>query len=1005
MARSFGRTKRRRILLKRRLLIERLADRRVLAAITGDVFEDLNHSMIWDQAEVGAAERLVFVDLNLNHKLDPSEPISLTSSDGQFQISGLEDGEYSLRLLDTNAGQLQTVPVQSEVTNHSWAISGSSSLLVSGEKWFALGTGELTVGQLDQSGSVSINIDGALNDFELLPDGKLLVVGAQAGLAASWIVDPETKSTEAIEIPVEYQSENWVELVIDSEGRGLILPASTESTNLLAIEYSSLDGLQLSSTGYVANDQTSLLSSATGQRTLLAWQDGNDLVTSLWSRSLNEPIEGGAGRLASRSEAIAFDDDSGLVIVRDLTGRVHVHDVDQNYADLQQFDDLVGPIAFSAGTNRIASLSDNLNQLKLHDSVNGVLLEVFPVDLSAVGNPLQLTWRDEMSVVVLGDQGLAEIGLHQPAERSVVIAGGIVSDRPRFGLREISANSAPQGPELITFSMDEDKVLTGSAGALLVDALDADGDQIIVLQQTEALHGVITVGFDGSFQYQPNNDFFGNEWIKLRFYDGRNFSEEVDLQIEVKAVADAPSSIESSVADISQTILAGSVLGTFSVTDPDSKGRYEFVFSDPRFGIADGRLNGSEQQIVFVDGSVDFALEPEIEVTLSVLDAEADASVDSVLKFKVQDPNGPSLSIFPDSIRIDENTEDMLLTTLTVHDPYYSGAHLFSVDDERFSIVGDQLYLQPGVTVDHETEPVIALVVMASRENDTSVSVKETLLIDVTDVPEQPLVIDLSSYTVLEKVQGSAVGIVTIDGGFTKSRFQVSVDDSRFEVSDGILKLLDNQIVERASQNEIELTLWVDDLEGVFHAISEKFVISVAENSNPHHNVDDPFDVDRSGVVTALDALAIINYLNVYGPGPIHRTDDDYAYDVNADQLVTSLDVLLVLNELNRQQSNGDAVGSGEQVEVNSDGLPAKDPESNSENGSPQELPVPSPTVTSDVSISGIGQSDLEQQADLSIGQVVDEQLSIEIEGDGVNSTLDDTLDLLSGDASIEGGS
>ncbi|MDB4679271.1 dockerin type I domain-containing protein, partial [Rhodopirellula sp.] len=499
--------------------------------------------------------------------------------------------------------------------------------------------------------------------------------------------------------------------------------------------------------------------------------------------------------------------------------------------------------------------------------------------------------------------------------------------------------------------------------------------------------------------------FFGNEWIKLRFYDGRNFSEEVDLQIEVKAVADAPSSIESSVADISQTILAGSVLGTFSVTDPDSKGRYEFVFSDPRFGIADGRLNGSEQQIVFVDGSVDFALEPEIEVTLSVLDAEADASVDSVLKFKVQDPNGPSLSIFPDSIRIDENTEDMLLTTLTVHDPYYSGAHQFSVDDERFSIVGDQLYLQPGVTVDHETEPVIALVVMASRENDTSVSVKETLLIDVTDVPEQPLVIDLSSYTVLEKVQGSAVGIVTIDGGFTKSRFQVSVDDSRFEVSDGVLKLLDNQIVERASQNEIELTLWVDDLEGVFHAISEKFVISVAENSSPHHNVDDPFDVDRSGVVTALDALAIINYLNVYGPGPIHRTDDDYAYDVNADQLVTSLDVLLVLNELNRQQSNGDAVGSGEQVEVNSDGLPAKDPELNSENGSPQELPVPSPTVTSDVSISGIGQSDLEQQADLSIGQVVDEQLSIEIEGDGVNSTLDDTLDLLSGDASIEGGS
>ena len=64
----------------------------------------------------------------------------------------------------------------------------------------------------------------------------------------------------------------------------------------------------------------------------------------------------------------------------------------------------------------------------------------------------------------------------------------------------------------------------------------------------------------------------------------------------------------------------------------------------------------------------------------------------------------------------------------------------------------------------------------------------------------------------------------------------------------------------------------------------------------------------------------------MYGPGPIQRTDGDYAYDVNADKLVTSIDVLLVLNELNRQRLRGEAVSDGEQVDVEANVDPDETP-------------------------------------------------------------------------------
>ena len=110
MVQRRGRTKRRSI-SRRPLLIEQLGERRVFAAITGEVFNDTNHSLHRDQTESGVGNRLIFVDANQNQRLDQGEHISLSNADGVFQFPTMEIGQHAVRLFRGSEQQPQTFPV------------------------------------------------------------------------------------------------------------------------------------------------------------------------------------------------------------------------------------------------------------------------------------------------------------------------------------------------------------------------------------------------------------------------------------------------------------------------------------------------------------------------------------------------------------------------------------------------------------------------------------------------------------------------------------------------------------------------------------------------------------------------------------------------------------------------------------------------------------------------------------------------------------------------------
>jgi hypothetical protein len=195
-------------------------------------------------------------------------------------------------------------------------------------------------------------------------------------------------------------------------------------------------------------------------------------------------------------------------------------------------------------------------------------------------------------------------------------------------------------------------------------------------------------------------------------------------------------------------------------------------------------------------------------------------------------------------------------------------------------------------------------------KNHPQLVVNSPINLTVTNQDDKPTEIVLNSREVSEQTPGAEVGLIAVadeDGDV----YQYRVSDPRFVVANGMLRLSENAVLDRSREPSIPLTVTATSASGSIIVFT--FPLTVLPPVSPWQNPSNPVDVNGDGIITASDALFVINFLNEHGPGQVPESEpggsgeNPIFPDVNGDGRISPVDALIIINELNDR-----AAGSGE---------------------------------------------------------------------------------------------
>ena len=704
----------------RRLMIEHLANRRVLAAVTGAVFEDLDQSFRQEAGEVGLADRLVYLDINESGALDTGEQLVRTDANGEFTFEDLISGVYQFRMYNGSSSQAQVSPFGASA-GHPTAEIANAFALEAGDELAVLTSGTVEVADLTDGSTTSIPVSSFLTAMQELPDGNLLVVGnANFTGDTAWVVDPTAETVTPVELPGDEVMLS--QLAIDGEGRGIALAQSSAVTtmvSLYSVDASQADSIEILDTELIVPLNTQLMSSDSGNRSVLAWASSDGLEVSLWSNTTASLIDTTPITVANASELVAFDDASGLLVVRS-GDEISVHDANANFAPLATMAGVPGPVAIDGSRDLLIAIANETSSIQVFDVRDGTEIANVAADLSTVGEVSAVeVENDPNAVIVLGDSGVTRITLTQPAAHVVTVVNADV-DSVDFAVNVLAENAAPAFNSVPDFETDEDRALSRIAPGFLQDTADPDGDSFIAIQTTETSNGVAVVGFTGSLSYEPDADFNGTDEFSVILHDGRDASDETAISVTINAVADGPFGIDIDIAPIDENADNDHPLGPLEVIDVDG-GPFRILIDDPRFVFRGG-------QIIFIGnpGDLDFEVEPVIPLEITVIDDGSDSQITRETTVTVRDANDPITNILIRDLFIEENDVGPVeIGEITVVDQDSEQQYTFTTDDSRFTVNGDVLTSAAGVSFNYEVDPSITFNLTATEAGETGTSLRE----------------------------------------------------------------------------------------------------------------------------------------------------------------------------------------------------------------------------------------------------------------------------------------
>ncbi len=121
---------------------------------------------------------------------------------------------------------------------------------------------------------------------------------------------------------------------------------------------------------------------------------------------------------------------------------------------------------------------------------------------------------------------------------------GLVESLEATATITVMAVNDPPSTTVDSYSVDEDRLLTRSPmNGVLSNDSDIEEDPLTARVVTNVANGSLTLNADGSFDYDPVDDFYGTDGFTYEAFDGLDASPATAVTITVNAVDDAPDAV------------------------------------------------------------------------------------------------------------------------------------------------------------------------------------------------------------------------------------------------------------------------------------------------------------------------------------------------------------------------------------------------------------------------------------------------------------------------------
>ncbi|MEL7109956.1 MAG: cadherin repeat domain-containing protein, partial [Pseudomonadota bacterium] len=227
--------------------------------------------------------------------------------------------------------------------------------------------------------------------------------------------------------------------------------------------------------------------------------------------------------------------------------------------------------------------------------------------------------------------------------------------------------------------------------------------------------------------------------------------------------------------------------------------------------------------------------------------------------------------ITPVAVEVAENQEGAVIASLSSTALTSDGEASYQVSDDRFEVVGGELRLIEGVSLDFETASQVEVSVTVTSEGGETAT--ELFVVDVIDVNDAPRDLTLDGNTVAENDAGAVIGTLSSFDPDGDESIVYTVSDDRFEVVDGELRLAEGVSLNHEEAASIEVTVTATDSGGL--STEETFSIDVTDVN------EGPKDLSLDGnTVAENDAGATVGTLSAFDPD----AGDSITYTVSDDR-------------------------------------------------------------------------------------------------------------------------